>query len=93
MIILEFCILSLYKITNMSEEEKAKHDVLEAVFYDDEYGYGSKINTLNHAKQTNKDITMDDRNLWIKFHLETRRGIVIAIHLSLIFPRMNLWWT
>jgi len=47
----------------MSEEEKAKHNVFEAVFYDDEYGYRSKINTLNHAKQTNKDISMDDRNL------------------------------
>ena len=31
-IILIFHILSLYITTNMSEEEKAKHDVIEAVF-------------------------------------------------------------
>ena len=26
----------------MSQEEKGKQDVIEAVFYDDEHGYGSK---------------------------------------------------
>ena len=46
----------------MTEEDKAKHDVIEAVFYDEEYGYGSNINTLNHARQINKRITMDDIN-------------------------------
>ena len=40
-------------ITNMSEEDKANQDVIEAGFYDDEYGYGSKTNTLKHARQTN----------------------------------------
>ena len=35
---------------NMTEEEKAKHDVIEAVFYDEEKGYVSKINTLKHVK-------------------------------------------
>ena len=35
----------------MTEEEKAKHDVIETAFYDDEHGYGSKLNTLKHAKQ------------------------------------------
>ena len=25
----------------MSQEEKAKQDVIEAVFYDDEHGYGN----------------------------------------------------
>ena len=44
----------------MTEEEKAKHNVIEAVFYDEEYGYGSKINTLKYARQINKYITMDD---------------------------------
>jgi hypothetical protein len=44
----------------MTDEEKSKHDVIEAVFYDDEKGYGSKLNILRHAIQINKDITMDD---------------------------------
>ena len=35
----------------MPEEEKAKRDVLEATFYDDEHGYGSKLNTWKYAKQ------------------------------------------
>ena len=26
----------------MSQEDKTKQDVIEAVFYDDEHGYGSK---------------------------------------------------
>ena len=43
-------------------EEKAKHDVIEAVFYDEEKGYGSKLNTLKHGEQVNKDITIDDIN-------------------------------
>ena len=52
-IIIVFSILSLYIITSMSQEEKAKQDVTEAVFHDDEYGYGSKINTLKYGKQMN----------------------------------------
>ena len=44
-------ILSSYIIANMTEEEKAKHDVIEAGVYDDEHGYGSKLNTLKYAKQ------------------------------------------
>ena len=35
----------------MNEEDKAKQDVIEAVFYDDQYGYGSKVNTLKNARQ------------------------------------------
>ena len=35
----------------MSEEEKAKQDLIEAALSDDEYGYGSKTNTLKHARQ------------------------------------------
>jgi len=46
----------------MSEEDKANQDVIEAVFYDEEHGYGSKINTLKYARQRNKPITMDDLN-------------------------------
>ena len=34
----------------MSDEDKAKQDIIEAVVYDHEYGYGNKINTLKHAK-------------------------------------------
>ena len=45
----------------MSEEDKANQDVIEAVFYDEEYGYGSKINTLKNAKRI-KNTTMDDIN-------------------------------
>ena len=46
----------------MSEDEKAKQDVIDAVFYDDKHGYGSKLNTLKYAKQRNKHITVDDVN-------------------------------
>ena len=46
-------IIITYIITNLSEEDKANLDVIEAVFYDDEYGYGSKLNTLKTCK-TNK---------------------------------------
>ena len=34
----------------MSEEDKAKHDIIEAVFCDEENGFGSKIKTLKHAR-------------------------------------------
>ena len=50
----------------MSEEEKAKQDIIEAVFYADEYGYGSKVNTLKYARQTNTNITMDDTDKFMK---------------------------
>ena len=83
----------IYIITNMSEEEKAKQDVIEAVFYDDKYAYGIKINTLKYAKQINKNITIDDINTFMtKVSLETRKDIVITIHLLIIFQGMNLWW-
>ena len=51
--ILFFYITIICRIANMSEDEKASHYVIEAVFYDDEYGYGSKLNTLKTCK-TNK---------------------------------------
>ena len=35
---------------------KAKQDIIESAFYDDEKGYGSKLNTLKYAKQINKNI-------------------------------------
>ena len=52
--------LLLYTIRNMSEEDKANQDIIEAVFYDDEYGYGSKINTLKHAREINRNMFIDD---------------------------------
>ena len=57
---LVFLILSLYVITKMTEEDKAKQDIIEAIFYAEEYGYGNKINTLKYARQININITMDD---------------------------------
>ena len=41
---------------------QAKQDVIETVFYDDEHGYGSKANTLKHAQEIDKSITIDDIN-------------------------------
>ena len=46
----------------MSDDDKARHYVIEAVFYDEEHGYGRKLNTLKHAKQINKHSNMDDIN-------------------------------
>jgi len=59
----------------MSEEEKAKREIIEAVFYDDEHGYGSKLNTLKHAKQTNKSINVDDINRFMsKVSFKNKKG-------------------
>ena len=46
----------------MSEEDKAKQDIIEAVFYDEEYGEGSNINTWKHAREINENIIIDDIN-------------------------------
>jgi len=35
---------------------------LNQFYYDDEYGYGSKINTLKYVRQIYKDIIIDDTN-------------------------------
>ena len=78
----------------MSEEEKAKQDVLEAVFDDDEYGHGSKINTLKHATQINKNITTDDINKFMNtVPFRNKKGY--SNHNSFIvnFHKMNSWWT
>jgi len=56
----------------MSEEDKAKQDVIESVFYDDDYGYGSKTNALRSARQMNRDIIMGDTHKFIEFHIETK---------------------
>ena len=77
----------------MTEEDKAKQDVIPAVFYDDESGYGSKISTLKHAKQIHKNITMDDLTKFMnKVTFRNKTDISIVIHLLLIFLGMNLWW-
>ena len=49
----------------MSEEEKAKQYVIQAVFYDDEYGYGSKVNTLKYVRQIHRNITVDAINKFV----------------------------
>ena len=63
-ILIFFYIMLTYIITNLNEEYKAKLDVIEAVFSDDEYGYGSKVDTIKHARQINKHFTTDDIDLF-----------------------------
>ena len=68
-------ILALYIITKMTEEDKAKQDIIEPVFYVEEYGYGSKINTFKYARQINKDIIMDDINKFMnRVSLRNKEG-------------------
>ena len=50
----------IYILRSMSEEDKAKQDMIEAVFYDEEYGFGSKIKTLKHAREINENIIIND---------------------------------
>ena len=47
-------ILSLYTTAGLSEVDKAKHEIIEAVFHDDDNGYGSKSTTLKHATQIHR---------------------------------------
>ena len=64
---------------------------LNQFMYDDEYGYGSKINTLKHARQTYKNITRDDINkLMNRVSFRNKNDIAITLHLLLIFLGMNL---
>ena len=66
----------------MSQADKTKQGVIEAVVYDDEHGYGSKANTLKHAKEIYKSITMDDINKFMnKVSFRNKRDIPIIIHL------------
>ena len=66
----------------MRQEDKTKRDVIEAVFYDDDHGYGSKANTLKHATEIDKSITMDAINkLMNKVSFRNKRDIPIIIHL------------
>ena len=65
---------------------------MEQFFYDDEYGSGSKINTLKHAREISKHITMDDINRFMhRVSFRNKKDIVITIHLLLISLGMNLW--
>ena len=76
----------------MSEEDKANQYIIEAVFYDDEYGHGSKINTLRYARQVHKNITMDDIDKFMnQVTFRTRKGYS-NYHLLLIFHARNTWW-
>ena len=38
----------------MREVDKAKHGIIDAVFYDDDKGNGSNSTTQKHAKQIHK---------------------------------------
>ena len=80
-------------MNNRSEEDKAEQDKIEAVFYDDEYGYGSKLNTLKHAREMNVNILVDDINKFtnkVSF-LGIKTGIAILIYLLLISTAMHSW--
>ena len=82
------CIIITYIITNLSEEDKAKLDVIEAVFYDDEYGYVSKVNTLKHARQINKNITMGEINkLMNRVSFRSKKGYSDYNSFIANFPR------
>ena len=72
----------------MSQEEKAKQDVIEAVFYDDEHGYGSKANTLKNAKEIDKSITMDDINKFMnKVSFRNKKGYTNYNSFVVNYPR------
>ena len=72
----------------MTEEEKAKRDVIGAVFYDDEHGYGSKLNTLKHAGEINNDIIMDDTHKFMnKISFRNKNGYSNYNSFIVTFPR------
>ena len=72
----------------MSQDEKTKHDIIEAVFYDDEHGYGSKTNTLKHAKEIDKSITMDDINKFMnKVSFRNKKGYTNYNSFIVNYPR------
>ena len=61
---------------------------LKQFFNDDEYGYGSKINTLKHAKQISKHITMDDINRFMnKVSFRNKKGYSNYNSFIVNFPR------
>ena len=75
----------------MSEEEKAKHDVIEAVCQDEEKAYGSKLNTLKHAEQINKDITVDGKNKCMnRVSFRNKKGYTNYNSFIVNFPRDEL---
>ena len=72
----------------MAEDEKAKQEVIEAILYDDEYGYGSKLNTFKYAKQINKNVTMDDINKFMnKVSFRNKKGCDNYKSFTVNFPR------
>ena len=72
----------------MSDEDKANQDIIESIFYDDEYGYGSKLNTLKHAREINKNITMDDINKFMnKVSFRNKKGYSNYTSFIVNFPR------
>ena len=50
----------------MNDEDKENQDIIESIFYDDEYGYVSKLKTLKHAREINKNIVRFCENMQSK---------------------------
>ena len=76
----------LYIIPSMSDDETAKHDVIEAVFYDEEHGYVCKSNT--DAKHISKSSTMDDIKKFVnKVSFRNKKGYTNYNSLIVNFPR------
>ena len=72
----------------MSQADKTKQDVIAAVFYDDDHGYGSKANTLKHAKEIDKSITMDDINKFMnKVSFRNKKGYTNYNSCVVNYPR------
>ena len=62
--------------------------MIEAAFDGDGYGYGSKINTFNHAKQINKNVAIDDINKFMdKVSFRSKKGYTIYKSFIVNFPR------
>ena len=72
----------------MTGEDKTKQDVIEAVFYDEQYGYGSKINTLRYARQIYSSSMMDDINNFMnKLTFRNKKGYSNYNSFIVNFPR------
>ena len=72
----------------MSQEDKTKQGVIEAVFYDDGHGYGSKANTLKHATEIDKSITMDAINKFMnKVSFRNKKGYTSHNLFVVHYPR------
>ena len=72
----------------MSDTQKAKQDIIEAVFFDVDEGYSSKSNTLKQARKIDKSITMDDINKFMnKVPTRNKKGYTNFNSFIVNFPR------